>query len=544
MVSFRGGTHWVGILAAALITISSCTTSNGPGSSTGPSSSAGVTGPGGTVTFRLTGDIGCYDPVKTATCGAYMGVVAAYDYLLASDSAGKLVPYLAQSWNATPTSITFTLRKDALCGDGTPVTPTVVKNSLQRLIDSKASFNGQNWGPGPYTVVADDGASTVTFTVGTPYSDLPYGFTFGSSSGTSTGIVCPAGIANPKLMDTQPAGSGPYKLGEAVAGDHFTWALRPEYAWGPFGITAKTAGVPETVIYKVVANNTTAANLFLTGGLDVGTMSGPDVARLAAEKSLTQKTNYNYVAIPLLFNELPGRPGADETIRRALITAIDPNAFMQAATQGRGKLSPSLFTPAANCFDPTTASLAPTPSVDGARSILQGAGWSLVNGKLTKNGQALTIKIVNDQRIPSGAEYLQASWTQMGATVVLSLTDTTAFVGSLLAGDFDATYLFVDSPLPILGQAAGRFIGPFPPQGTNFGRNSDTVLPQEAAAAQASVGAESCTHWAAFQQELWKHWHAMPLFAFPADWFSTKFDLSRVTGPISVPPLLLLRTAR
>ncbi len=515
--------------------VAACTNASVPPIQSG---SGVLAAPGGIVNVRTGADIGCYDPASYSTCG-FPGIVAGYDFLLAFDNSGKIVPYLAQSWNVTPTSITFTLRKDALCGDGTPVTPTVVKNSLQRLIDSKASANGQAWGPGPYTVAADDGANTVTFTVGTPNSDLIYGFSY-AAAGLETGIVCPAGIANPKLMDTQPAGSGPYKLGEAVAGDHFTWALRPEYTWGPFGITAKTAGVPETVIYRVVANNTTAANLFLTGGLDVGTMDGPDVARLAAEKSLTQQTIYNYLATPLIFNELPGRPGADETIRRALITAIDPNAFMQAATRGLGKLSPSLLTPAANCFDPTTASLAPTPSVDGARSILQGAGWSLVNGKLTKNGQALTLKLVNESSIPAGTEYLQSVWNQMGATVVASNTDLSTYVKALVAGDFDVTYLPGATPLPSAGPSAPRVSGPFPPQGTNFGRIADPVLVQEAGAAQASVGAESCTHWVSFQQELWKHWHVLPLFASAAQWFSTKFDLSRVAGQF-VPPVTLRR---
>ena len=36
---------------------------------------------------------------------------------------GKLVPYLAKSWEQTPNSITFTLRSDATCADGTITEP-------------------------------------------------------------------------------------------------------------------------------------------------------------------------------------------------------------------------------------------------------------------------------------------------------------------------------------------------------------------------------------------------------------------------------------
>ena len=77
-------------------------------------------------------------------------------------------------------------------------------------------------------------------------------------------------------MRLNPVGAG---FVEAVHGDHVTMKLRPDFKWGPNGITAKTLGIPDTIIYKIVTNETTAANLLITGGLDLATLNGPEIDR-------------------------------------------------------------------------------------------------------------------------------------------------------------------------------------------------------------------------------------------------------------------------
>src|SRR5579884_3044204 len=163
-----------GVVACAVIAVlvSACS-----GGNAGGNAGAGVARPvsGGTLTIRGTRDFDTWDPATCTTCREYASVF--YATLLAIDGRGKVVPYLARSYTATATSITFKLRTDATCSDGTRVTPEVVKNSLQRMIDVKAPNNAALFGPGPYSVSADDANDTVTFSVGTPFSDLVYGFT-------------------------------------------------------------------------------------------------------------------------------------------------------------------------------------------------------------------------------------------------------------------------------------------------------------------------------------------------------------------------------
>src|SRR5579884_1579422 len=505
-----------GVVACAVIAVlvSACS-----GGNAGGNAGAGVARPvsGGTLTIRGTRDFDTWDPATCTTCREYASVF--YATLLAIDGRGKVVPYLARSYTATATSITFKLRTDATCSDGTRVTPEVVKNSLQRMIYLKAPSRAALCGPGPYSVSAGDANDTVTCSVGTPFSELVYGFTQ-LDPGLQTGIVCPAGLENPRSLATTPSGAGPYTLVDAVHGDHITVRLRSDFTWGPEGVTAKTPGVPATIVFKEVANETTAANLILSGGIDAGPVTGPDVQRLLANPSIETQRIQLYLANPLVFNQLPNHPTADPAVRQALITAIDPKTVLAALGGSQYGINTTSFeTPAAQCFDPGTAKLLPRPDLAKARSVLTADGYTLVNGKMTKDGKPLTISYAQGHDFDPVPDYLIKQWTDLGVTVVSNITDTSTWISSyLFPGNYDATILQVNGTAPLPAKLASRLSGP--PKIPNYARINDPVLDREYAAAEASTGAQSCQHWANFQEELLKHYDYLPLVAQTNHWFS------------------------
>ncbi len=495
---------------------------------------------GGTMTVRINGDFRSLDP-QTLPDGPTVQIVSSiYATLLAMDKAGKPIPYLAKSWKTTPNSITFTLRSEMTCSDGTPVTPTLVKSSLQRLIDSKSSYNGLNFGPGPYSVTADDSAGTVTFTTGGPFSDLAYGFT-PNLPGSQTGIICPGGI--PKTADflTRSYGAGPYELVEAVHGDHVTLKLRPEFKWGPQGITAKTVGIPSTLIIKIIASDTTAANLLVTGGLDVASINGPDVPRLVADQTLKHYPAASWVAWQMIFNMTPGRPAADEKVRQALITAVDAKAFNQASTNGRGTIMTSVFTADMQCFDANSAKLIPKTNLDAARKILTDDGYTYVGGKATKNGKPLTLRFVGSLMFAGGPEYALNQYSQLGATVDFSNPDFGPWGLAVQTSNFDVTLYTPSSPGPFPGPIAARLSGPLPPQGTNFALITDPAINQDGAAGRQTSGDEACKHWTPFQEQILKGWYVQPLLKPPADIFTKGIDASLGVFGANIPVLYLRR---
>src|SRR5258706_9964855 len=156
------------------------------GSSGAPTSKAG----GGTLTIREYGDWGpTLDPARIQIGTAYGIVLSAYDTLVNTDAGQSAVPYLADSWNVSATSITFNLHKAVTCSDGTPLTATAVANSLEHFA-TKSGFAPGLLGPGPYKITADDSAGTVT--VGIPAANNQLRLAFGNPASP---IGCPAGLA-------------------------------------------------------------------------------------------------------------------------------------------------------------------------------------------------------------------------------------------------------------------------------------------------------------------------------------------------------------
>lgn len=484
----------------------------------GEGGSAPVAVQGGSVTVRLTGDWGDLNPqTLQTTLPANQVDNGLYDRLVATTAGGKVIPYLATSWKATASAITFTLRRDATCADGTPVTPTVVKNDIAALV--KTSTASQLFGPGPYATSADDAAGTVTLSVGTPFVDLLYGFTQPSSS-----IICRTGLASPASLANASSGSGPYTIASSVHGDSIVLKARPDWKWGANGLTTHSPGFPQQVTLKVVNNETTAANLLLSGGLDIANITGSDLNRLLANKQLKTFVAHGFEAYPLAFNERPGHPTADDAVREALMTAIDAKAWNQAAYAGRGVVSSSFMTPTSVCFDPATRSLIPSPSVARAKSILQAAGYTLdANGKFEKGGKPLVIKLIGtDQLYGNGPEYVAAQWSQVGVSVDSQITDYATFRVAFGNAGFDVTPVAGGSGPNASASGYNFFTGVFPPRGTNF---AGVVDPDVESAIQVGLQTTGCDNWKKAQELLLKRHHIVPLSAPDSYYFSHGLDL-------------------
>jgi peptide/nickel transport system substrate-binding protein len=428
-------TRCLSLFVAVVLVSAAC----GQAPQTGASPAASGTAAGsaapepiGPISMRLLGNWTTLDIQGQAESSGSTIAYAVYDRLVARDADGKIIPYLATSWEASATKASFKLRNDAKCADGTAITPTVVANSFKRLFDPNTpSFNRPRiFGPGPYTVAADDAASTVTISVGSPFGDLLDAFAHYASS-----VICPAGLVDPAKLQDQMFGSGPYVMTESVRGDHVTLKRRDDWKWGPNNTTA--AFLPEQITIKVITNDTTAANLLLTGGLDVARVDGPDITRLQTEKSLTVNESHGFQTFPMVFQHKEGHPTADERVREALMSVVDPNAWAQAAFQ-KSIVTASLATPDVRCADPSVSKYLPQQSTDRATQLLKDAGWTLQGGKLMKDGQQMTITIISSQTFYQRAapEYLQSQFSKLGINAVVKDTDQPTFLTALRGANF------------------------------------------------------------------------------------------------------------
>ena len=294
---------------AVLALAAACGGGNGGGSSSDAKPIAAGTG---TLTVVPTVG-GAADSWNPMTGNSGLMNLNVYATLLAVGKDGELTGYLAKDFTSTPTDVSFTLKDGITCSDGTELTATDVKSSLDYFFASGVTTKTSSFGPGPYTVTADDAANTVKVTLGTPFQDAPWGFS-DFFPGKRTAIICPEGIkalkADPTALDTADTtyGTGPYTVAEATPGGDVTLKLRPDFAWGPDGMTAKTPGVPGEIKYVIQPNMSTRANLVKSGDINLSMISGPDVGRLTSDKSL-QHTQLTARGVnPMYINQTAGHP--------------------------------------------------------------------------------------------------------------------------------------------------------------------------------------------------------------------------------------------
>jgi peptide/nickel transport system substrate-binding protein len=461
---------------------------------------AGATGSAeGTAVVRFAQDWTNFDVQTGGTSGDFMYLLPAYDRLVGRGPGLKLVPYLATRWTLTPPSrpkvVTFTIRKDAKCADGAPVTPLVVLNSFKRMILVPKTRNviPNYFGPGPFQLSANVKQGTFTFKSLTPFKNLLAGFALGLGS-----VICPNGLAavqsDPKALQTGMYGSGPYTLISATHGDQVVFKLRHDWTWGPPGTSWRK--LPENLVYKIITDDTTAANSLLTGAVDIGAVNGPDVARLKSDPSIVTQTAYNYHVYPLIFNQFPGHITTDEKVRQALMMTVNQKDWNQAAFNGDGVPSPSILHPKGECYTAAVDKHAPKLDLAAARQVLQSDGYSMQNGVMTKNGDPLKLVLVTSTAMGLGGEYLQNQFNQIGAQVELRNVNNALYAAAVVGNNFDVAVASFTVTTPEAGQNLSFFVGPPRPVGSNAGwtGRGDNELLRLALHANSYTGAKACSY--------------------------------------------------
>ncbi|MEH0532405.1 ABC transporter substrate-binding protein [Streptomyces stelliscabiei] len=351
--------------------LASCTTTGSTSGDPGGGDAAATT------RIRTTIDVPAgFDPAKALSLPDYLLARNSYDTLVRKDDGG-LVGGLAAEWKNTPTSATFTLRTDATCADGTPITPTIVKASLDRFADPKTAAPDLPtvFGPGnTVKVTADDAAHTVKIALTRPWGDMVTGL-----SVASTGIVCPAGLKDLKALAAGKAKgsqSGPYLLGKSQSGVSYSYTLRPEYKAWPAWRTKIPGKVATTMEYLVSPDPTATGNLVTSGQLDIGKIDASGIPRFDGVDGRSVSIS-RFSDFYLLFNERPGTVFADVDTRRAVAQAVDRAAFTKVVSKDTGEPSTMFVQKNIPCNDPGSSFLVPKDK-DAAAAVLKGKKIRLV----------------------------------------------------------------------------------------------------------------------------------------------------------------------
>jgi peptide/nickel transport system substrate-binding protein len=441
---------------------------------------------GGTFTMAMAGDPGKLDPQSSASTSLFTVNQFAYDNLVSVDGkTGEIQSQLATDWKVDGTTVTLTLGDGITCADGSDFTATTVANNIAYVGDpkNKSPYLGV-FLPVGATAEADDAAGTVTITLAQPAPFVLNGL-------ASLPMVCDAGMKDRASLADSTAGTGPYELTEAVPGDHYTYAIRDGYTWGPNGATTAEQGMPDTVTFTIVQNEGTSANLLVSGDINAAQIQGPDAKRLEGQGMFAAET-------PALvgeqwYNHNDGHGTSDPAVRTGLTQALDLEQLASVATAGTGTPATTLaaIQPTACPGDSVSGNL-PAQDVEAATGAL--AGQDLTFLYSSASGSA----------VAAAAELAVQQWEAAGAKVTAKGVDETALQQAIFGtGDWDIAWvpLNVNSPdqlVPFLsgpGMADG---------GTNFSGIDNADYDAGVKEASGMDGTEGCDTWLSAESSLFE----------------------------------------
>jgi peptide/nickel transport system substrate-binding protein len=464
----------------------------------GGSSSADAVS-GGTFTLAMTSDPGNLDPQASAASNLYQMSYIAYDPLLGIDGSGRIQPELATSWQVTGQRVVLTLHKGITCSDGTPFTATTAADNVNYVADAKnASPFGGVFIPIGAKATADAATDTVTIALASPAPFILNGL-------AGVPMVCSKGMANRKILATGTDGTGPYQLSQATPDDHYTFTERTGYTWGPGGATTSAKGLPSQIVVKVVPNETTSANLLLSGQINAAAILGPDAKRLAAAGLFA--ADVPALSGEMWFNQDSGRAAADPQVRLALAEAVDLGQVEKVLTSGQGEPGTTFAVNApVACPGNSVAKALPVHDIARARTTLDADGWTVGAGGIrAKGGKQLALTFLYNttggSAASAAAELAAQQWGQLGVKVDMAAQDETQSTNTLFStGNWDIAWepLNVSSP----DQLVPFMSGAGPAKGDNFAHISNATYSGAVTGAARTEGAAGCSQWLAAESTL------------------------------------------
>jgi len=126
--------RFLATFAAIIVVFGACTGGGTPPGSSAQTGAGGKPAYGGTVTFVLENDVVDFDPLRSRAFVDRNAHYQIFDSLVRVDAAGKLIPWLALSWETSSDGkqVTFKLRQDVKYHDGTPFDAESVKWNIDR----------------------------------------------------------------------------------------------------------------------------------------------------------------------------------------------------------------------------------------------------------------------------------------------------------------------------------------------------------------------------------------------------------------------------
>jgi len=415
-----------------------------------------------------------------------------FDALVRMDPKGVFVPNLAaevpnqKNGDISQDGLQWRvrLRDDVRWHDGKPFTAEDVKFTLELITNPKF----RAWRTAGHSLVHDIqvvSPTEITWRMKEPFA--PYLSFLAETFIVPKHILEKEADPNTATFNQAPIGTGAFKWGKRVAGDHIELIANPTYVGeGPF---------VERLVFKYIPDMTVLYTQFKSGAVDL-----VDQAYITAEhyedgRKLPGKkvTLEHSPSIESIYLNL-GRPQfKDPAVREALYTAIDRKAIIDTIYYGVGAPTETFMPQSSFYYNPNLP--AQEFNLDRARKMLDQAGWKPgSDGIRAKDGVRLSFAnstTAGNNLREQTQQFLQQTFAQIGVEMKISNLPAAVMWGEFwLKSQFDTamvgvTYLIAADP-DATNRLATSAIAAQGGRGSNTGQYSnpevDSLLQQGARA--------------------------------------------------------------
>lgn len=373
------------------------------------------------LNFALAGNPDTLDPHKTSGTLTFQTIKSIYDTLAEPDENGVIVPALAESWDVSADSLTWTfhLRKEVKFHNGDAFTSADVKATFERVL-AEETGSPHRKEMGIIASIDTPDNMTVVFNLSGPHAP------FLASLASGWGAILPKSLIDSGHdFDSLPVGTGPFKLEEWVRDSKVVLAKNDDY-W--------MKGLPklDKVILNIIPETSIQVQGLIAGQIDiVFIIDSDDIPMLETSPDVKLEENLTSLIMVMPMNTSVA-PLDDIRVRQAINYAIDKQKILDIAYGGGEPIG--TFMDRGNAYYKDLTDLYPY-NPEKAKALLKEAGV----------GDDVELKLYLPQNYTlhvKAGEMYQEMLTQVGLNVKIQLIDWSTWISDVYrASKFDLTVI-------------------------------------------------------------------------------------------------------
>ena len=302
------------------------------------------------------------------------------------------------------------LKKGVKWQDGTPFTAKDVEFTYKTIVNPNVAIRSRSGFDliSDFKIVNDH---AIEITLSKPF--VPFAWAWQKMHIVPAHVLSKAADINTAPFNTNPIGTGPYKLVKRVAGSHMEYKRNPNYHRGAPAI--------ESVIHKFVPDQTVLYTQFKTGEVDVLGLHGVPPDRFAESRQLKGRDALETPApwVEFIYFNCGKPQFKEKAVRQALYLAIDKEKWIKDIQYGLPKRTLSYLHPTHWAYNASLKD--PGFDLKKAAAMLDEAGWKPgSDGVREKGGVKLSFSMsttAGSKAREQAQAMLQATWKEIGVAM-------------------------------------------------------------------------------------------------------------------------------